>query len=436
VIDQHTLHSTSPEARRDEPDLLLTGASQVVTCSGPGPRRGKELGQPGIVENGAVLISRGRIVRVEETATLRAQTANRLRNGQIIEIRLSGRSVVPGFVDPHTHAVFVGNRAAEFELRVLGKSYLEILQAGGGILDTVSKVRTADLSTLVSETLPRLARMLALGTTTAEVKSGYGLSLESERRMLEAIRELSRKQPIELVPTFLGAHACPKDVDKDDYVTDVAERMLPEIASKGLARFVDVFCDAGAFDCGQTRKILEAARGLGFGLKLHSDEIASIGGTPLGIELGCTSIDHLERTVDVSVELLAKSPTVGVLLPGTGLVLGLGFAPARRLIEAGAAIALATDLNPGSCYTESMPLIQTLACVGMRLTPAEALVASTLNAAHAIGMSHEVGSLEPGKRADLLVLEAADYREIAYHFGTSPVKAVFKNGSLVHGRLD
>jgi imidazolonepropionase len=416
--------------------LLLFGATQVVTCAGPAPRRGSDLDRPGVVIDGAILIDGGLIERVGPTALLLEATRDLRARGEVREIPVHGRAVVPGFVDPHTHVVFAGHRAAEVEMRVRGKSYLEILEAGGGILDTVSQVRASSRDDLVRESLPRLARMLALGTTTAEVKSGYGLALEPELAMLEAVARLAVWQPIELIPTFLGAHACPRHVDRDAYVIEVADRMIPEVARRGLARFVDVFCDAGAFDCTQARRVLEAARRHGLGLKLHADEIRSIGATPLGVELGCTSLDHLEVIADGSVPLLAGSPTVGTLLPGTGFILGLGFAPARKLIEAGAAIALATDCNPGSCYTESMALIQTLACAGLRMTPGEALVASTLNAAHAIGLSDRVGSLEPGKQADLLVLEGSDYREIAYHFGTSPVRAVLKHGRLVHGRLD
>jgi imidazolonepropionase len=416
-------------------DLLITGASHVATCAGPGPRRGAALDDAGVREGVAIRTASGLIAAIGPEAELRAAAREDLAAGRLTELSVGGRAIVPGFVDAHTHAVFAGNRAREFEMRLRGRTYLEILEAGGGILDTVDRVRAAGHAGLLAESAPRLARMLALGTTTAEVKSGYGLSLESELTMLEVIRDLDRTGPLALVPTFLGAHACPRGADRDAYAREVAQVMMPRVASRGLARFVDVFCDAGAFDVAQARLILDSARAHGLGLKLHADEIKSIGATPLGVELGCTSLDHLEKTTPEDVRRLADSRTVAVLLPGTAFVLALGFPPARAMIEAGVAVALATDCNPGSCYTESMPLIQMLACCGMRMTPAEALVASTINGAAALGIADRCGSLEPGKQADLLVLESADFREIAYHFGPSPVRAVIRAGKLVHGEV-
>ena len=413
--------------------LLVTGASQIATCAGPGPRRGAALDDAGLRTGVALLAENGVIAAIGPEEELRRRAAPALAAGTLTVLDARGSAVVPGFVDAHTHAVFAGNRAREFDMRIRGKTYLEILEAGGGILDTVQHVRDAGLAGLLADSLPRLERMRALGTTTAEIKSGYGLSLEAELMMLEAIRAVSATGPVGVVPTFLGAHACPRGVDREHYVTEVADVMIPRVAQGGLARFVDVFCDAGAFDVRQARRILDAGRAHGLLLKLHADEIQSIGATPLGVELGCTSLDHLEKITEADVARLADSPTVAVLLPGTAFILGLGFPPARQLIERGAAIALATDCNPGSCYTESMPIIQTLACAGMRMTPAEALVASTLNAAAALGVSDRVGSLEVGKQADLVVLNASDFREIAYHFGSNPVRSVVRGGRIVAG---
>lgn len=413
--------------------LLISGAAQIATCAGPAPRRGAALDDAGVLTGDLALLAEdGVIVAIGPTAEVRPKAEAARAAGSLVELHAKGRALVPGFVDAHTHAVFAGNRAREFDMRIRGKTYLEILEAGGGILDTVGHVRGAGMLGLLTESRPRLERMRALGTTTAEIKSGYGLSTEAELMMLEAISRFATDGLLTVVPTFLGAHACPQGVDRDDYVREVADVMIPRVAAGNLASFVDVFCDAGAFDTKQARRILDAARAHGLKLKLHADEIQSIGATPLGVELGCTSLDHLEKITGDDVKRLADSDTVAVLLPGTAFVLQLGFPPARRMIDAGAAVALATDCNPGSCYTESLPLIQTLACCGMRMTPAEALVASTLNAAAALGIADRVGSLEVGKQADVLVLQGSDFREIAYHFGPSPVHTVIQKGRLVH----
>ncbi len=439
-------------------DLLIHHIGQLVTLAGPpGPRRGAAMRELGIVTHGAVAAVGGRICAVGKSDDLRAavQPATMLDAG--------GRAVVPGFVDPHTHLPWAGHRAAEFEMRIGGATYMQIMAAGGGIARTVADTRAASLATLVAETRDRLDRMLAHGTTTAEAKTGYGLNVPDELKQLDAIIELQRTHPVDLVPTFLGAHAAPPEYKgrPDAYVDLVVAEMLPAFwehcqktrhnnESGGLTElpthdsfnpsdsllypfFCDVFCEAGAFDRAQSRRILEAAKRLGFGLKIHVDEFAPLGGTPLAVELGAVSADHIVTTPLKHVTMLARSATIGVALPGTPFGLGQrDYSPARSLIDQGGALALATDLNPGTCWCESMQFVIALACRAMRLLPAEALTAATLNAAYAIGLAAQVGSLEPGKLADLLILDADDYRMLAYRFGTNLVRGVVKRGVLVH----
>ncbi|HEM62133.1 MAG TPA: imidazolonepropionase [Chloroflexi bacterium] len=417
------------------PDLVIHSAGQLLTIASPeGPRRGPVMGDLDLITNGAVAIEGDRIVLVGDTAEVLAQAGKRARL-----IDASGKVVLPGFVDPHTHVVFAGDRAAEFEMRLQGASYMEIMAAGGGIMNTVRATRQASPEEIVSRSRGRLDRMLAHGTTTAEAKTGYGLDTETELKLLEAIRSLDASHPLDLVPTFLGAHAVPAEYRgrAEEYTDLVVEKMLPALQaagylSRGSPVFCDVFCEEGALSLDQSRRILERAKALGMGLKIHADEFSSLGGTALAVELGAASADHLACTTDEEIRLLADSPTVGVLLPGTPFGLAEDhYAPARKMIDAGVAVALATDLNPGTCYCESMPLIMALACRQMKMTPAEAIVASTINAAHAISLGDEVGSLEAGKKADLLILDAPDYRHLAYRFGTNLVQTVIKAGRVV-----
>ena len=430
-------------------DLLIHSAAQLLTIASEGPKRGAAMGELGIIEDGAVAIRDGRIALVGRTEEVRAQVVAEQ------ELDASGKVVMPGFVDPHTHLVFAGDRAGEFEQRVKGATYLEIMAAGGGIMSTVRATRAASVEQLVGESRARLDRMLAHGTTTAEAKTGYGLDLENELKMLEAIRRLDAEHPVDLVPTFLGAHAVPEEYKRraDEYVDLVVEEMLPRVRDKGLGTrdkgletktalslvpcpsslFCDVFCDEEAFTLEQSRRVLEAAKALGFGLKIHADEFKPLGGTRLAVELGAISADHLVCTPDDEIELLAKSSTIAVALPGTPFGLGhREVTPARRIIHAGGALALATDLNPGTCWCESMPFIVALACRAMRMTPAEAVVAATLNAAHAVDRGRQVGSLEVGKQADLIVLGVPDYRHLAYRFGVNLMERVIKGGVLIN----
>jgi len=417
-------------------DLLVHSAAQVCTIppQAHGPQRGADLGELGLIPDGAVAIKAGRVVAVGKTADLRpgVQAAR--------EIDARGRVVCPGFVDPHTHLVWMGDRANEFEQRIAGATYMEIMAAGGGIMSTVRATRAASVAEMVAEMRPRLDRMLAHGATTVEVKTGYGLETATELRQLEAIVALDREHPVTLVPTFMGAHAIPAEYQgrADAYVALVIEEMLPAVAERsralGLERlpFCDVFCEEGVFDLEQTRQILTAARDLGFPLKIHVDEFKSLGGTRLAAELGATSAEHLVTTPPDEIAALGTSDTVAVSLPCTPFGLAHhDYTPAQAFLEAGAALALATDCNPGTAWNESVPFVLALACRYLRLTQAQALVAATLNAAFAVGLGDRVGSLTPGYQADLLVLDLPDYRHLGYRFGSNPVVVVVKAGEVV-----
>lgn len=414
-------------------DLLIHSAAQICVVPGAnGPQRGAHLGELGLIENGAIAVDKGMIVETGPTAVLQSGYAARQ------EIDAGGRCVIPGFVDPHTHLPWVGARAAEFEQRIAGASYMEIMAGGGGIMSTVRQVRQASVGDLVADNLPRLARMLAYGTTSAEAKTGYGLATDPELRQLDALLALRQRQPVELALTFLPAHAVPAEYNgrTDEYVNLVVNEMLPAGADwmqqHGVPLFCDVFCEEGVFDVAQSRRILETAVALGYRLKIHADEFAGLGGTRLAVELGAVSADHLVSTPDADIAALGAGETIAVGLPGTPFGLGHhDYTPAKKIIAAGGALALATDLNPGTCWCESMQMIIALACRYMGLTQAQALAAATLNAAHAIGRGAEVGSLEPGKQADILILETADYRHLGYRFGANLVKTVIKRGAIV-----
>ncbi len=424
-------------------DLLIHSSSQLLTLEG-GPQRGMELGRLGILADGAIAVRDRAIVAIGPSEVLRSSVQAE------DQINAAGRIVMPGFVDPHTHLVWAGDRAGEFELRIAGSSYLEILEAGGGILSTVRHTRAASAKDLVAQARPRTRRMLANGTTTAEVKTGYGLRLDAELRMLEATLQLDREGPMELVPTFLGAHAIPEEYQaqepegqdrSDDYIELVCSQMLPALAAwwdehapDQALPFVDVFCEVGAFSLAQSRRVLESARELGFPLKIHADEFEGLGGTGLAVELGAISADHLVHTPRGDIQALGESSTAAVALPCTPFGLGeQEYTPAQDILQAGGVLALATDLNPGTAWCESMQFAMALACRTMRLTPAQAIAAATINAAAAIGRQDRIGSLEAGKQADLLLLDIPDYRHLGYRFGTNLVRTVVKAGRVVHG---
>jgi imidazolonepropionase len=410
--------------------LIIRNAAQVVGVSRERElaKRGPAMRDVAILDDGALLVEDGRITWVGPTAALPPVPAD------AVVINATGKVVLPGFVDSHTHLIFAGARADEFEQRLQGRTYQEIAERGGGINATVRRVRAASKDELKALARPRLDRLLRFGVTTVEVKSGYGLTLADELKCLEAIAELNAEGPLELVPTFLGAHAVPPEWHgrRERYVTLLVDEMLPEVARSRLAEFCDVFCETGVFDVDESARILSRARDLGFRLKLHADELTPLGGAELAVRLGAVSADHLLHVTPAGVDALAASGTVATLLPGTAFFLGLPYAPARRLIDGGAAVALASDCNPGTCPTENLPLVGAMACTQMRMLPAEAVAALTLNAAAALGRSDRLGSLEVGKQADLVVWDVPDYRHLFYHFGVHHVEQVIKRGRVVH----
>ncbi len=412
-------------------ELLVHSASQLCTMSND-LQRGSTLGTLGVIEDGAVAIHHGKIVEVGATLSLRMEY-----EGQQ-QIDASGRAIVPGLVDPHTHLVWAGDRAAEFEMRIAGATYMDIMAAGGGINSTVKSVRAASVEQLVDETRQRLDRLLRFGTTTVEIKTGYGLDTATELKQLEAIYRLADTHPIGIVATFLGAHTVPPEYQgrTDAYVNLVIQEMIPAVADFARQRdkpmpFVDVFCEAGVFDVVQSRRILEGGLQQGMPLKIHADEFAGLGGTRLAVELGAASADHLVKTPAEDIRALGSGETIAVALPATPFGLGHHeFTPAKAILEAGGALALATDCNPGTAWCESMQFVMALACRYLRLTPAQALAAATINAAFAIGGGDSVGSIEEGKKADLLILDAPDYRHLAYRFGGNLVRTVIKAGRV------
>jgi len=414
-------------------DLIVEGAAELLTLAGASghPRRGPELRELGIIRNGALAARRGKIVWVGSTDERRA-AVRPIPFCKLVEAY--GKTVLPGLVDPHTHLVFAGSRENEFAMRIEGKTYMEIAAAGGGINATVAATRQASKADLAFAARRTLHRMLALGTTTVEAKSGYGLDLESEIKMLEVINELNQDDPMSVVPTFMGAHEIPPEfrIHPDGYVSLVIEQMIPAVAEKKLARFCDVFCETGVFSVEQTARIFEAARAADMELRVHADELTDLGGAAMAARLRARTADHLLYANDDGIRAMADAGVIAVLLPGTAYFLHMQrYARARDMIAAGVPIALATDFNPGSCMTESMPLILNLACTQMRMLPAEAIAAGTINAAWALGEQTGVGSLEVGKQADLLVLDAPNHEHLCYHFGVNLVDTVVKNGKVL-----
>ena len=413
-------------------ELLLTGCKQLVTMSGDAPRRGRALREIGVVENGAVLVHDGRVT----AAGPRVQVEKLAGARRAKKIDLGGRVVTPGLVDAHTHLVFAGSRAAEYEQRIAGATYEQIAKAGGGILSSVRTLREASDEALAATARTRLTRMAAHGTTTVEAKTGYGLDFENELRTLKLLKRLGREQAIEIVSTLLAAHVVPPEFrhagGADEYVDRIVRLILPAAALEGLAEYCDVFVEKGAFTVAQARRIMAAARALGLKPRLHAEQLARTGGARLAVEVEAASVDHLDFVTPADVRALARSEVACVLVPGCSFHLGLArYAPARKLIDAGAIVALATDCNPGTSPTLSLPMAMSLACTQMRLTPAEALAACTINAAYSLGRHARMGSIEPGKDADLAVFEVEDYREIPYYFGVNHCTKTFKRGRQI-----
>jgi imidazolonepropionase len=413
--------------------LLLTGLSQLLTLSGNKPRRGRALSDLELMRDGAVLVTDGLIA----AAGPRAKIEKHALAKKAEQIDAGGRVALPGFVDSHTHLIHAASRAEEYELKIQGASYEEIARKGGGILNSVKKLRTATKGALKARAATALSEFASYGTTTIEAKSGYGLDVASELKILGLHKELGAEQPLEIVSTFLGAHVVPLEYrgsgkGSEAYISMLIERLLPEIVVGDLAEYCDVFCDRGAFTLAESRRLLEAAKGHGMGTRLHAEQLSRTGATQLAVKLGSASCDHLEKINDSDARALAKSNTVATLLPGCDFHLGLKeYAPARKLIDAGVIVALATDYNPGTSPTLSMPMILSLACDQLRMTPAEAIAAATFNAAYALGREKTIGSLETGKQADIAVFEVEDYREIPYYFGMNRCWMTMKRGEIV-----
>jgi imidazolonepropionase len=416
-------------------NLLITGASQLLTLRGTNaPRSGKSLSNLAIIKDGAILISKGKIAKVGTRAQVESTAV--ARDAEKIDI--GGRVALPGFVDSHTHLIHAASRAEEYELKIQGASYEEIARNGGGILNSVKKLRAATAQILKTRALAALQEFASYGTTTIEAKSGYGLDVASELKTLVLHRELSAEQPLEIISTFLGAHVVPAEYRSlpngtEKYIRILIDKLLPEVVIKNLAEFCDVFCDRGAFTREQSRQILTEAKSHGLTPRLHAEQLSHTGATQLAVKLGAASCDHLEQITASDIRALSKSKTVATLLPGCDFHLGWKqYAPARRLIDAGAIVALATDYNPGTSPTVSMPMILSLACSQLRMTPAEAVAAATINAAFALRREKHIGSLETGKQADLAVFEVEDYREIPYYFGMNRCWMTIKRGEIIY----
>ncbi|MDH5636849.1 MAG: imidazolonepropionase [Candidatus Bathyarchaeota archaeon] len=409
--------------------MLIENADESVTLQGGSqkPLLGEQMKNLGIINNSSIAINEGKIVAVGKTREIKAKFEAKET------VDAEGKVVMPGFVDPHTHLVFAGSRAEEFEMRIQGSTYMEILERGGGILKTVRETREASRDELLESSRKTLDTMLEHGTTTMEAKSGYGLTRTNEVKCLEVMKVLNEKHPVDIVPTFLGAHAIPPEYKNNagQYVGLIINEMIPEVASRRLAEFCDVFCEKGVFDLRQSGEILLRGKEQGLTPKLHADEMTRLGGAELAAEVGAISASHLLFASDNGLRAMAKQGVMAILLPGASFSLMTGrYADARKMISWGVGVALGTDYNP-SCWIESQQIVIALACHQMRLTPSEAITAATINAAHAINRAHTVGSLEAGKKADIAILDVPNHRFLGYRFGTNLIDKVIKDGKLV-----
>jgi imidazolonepropionase len=415
------------------PDWLITGASQILTLRGPVPRRGKALADLGILKDGAILTHEDRIVAIGPRKKIEKHPKARRAE----KLHMNGRVVLPGFVDSHTHLIFPESRATEYEMRIAGATYEEIAHSGGGIRNSVKKLRKAPHEDLKKRALKNLKDFAAHGTTTIEAKSGYGLDWASEQKILTLLAELHQEQPLDIHSTFLGAHVVPNEYKKrpEAYVDLVAKKWIPSVALAGLAEFCDVFCDRGAFTVAQSRKILEAGKAAGLVPRIHAEQLINTGAARLAVEVQAASAGHLEKLTKRDIRTLAASNVTCTMLPGCCFHLGLAhYGPARELIDAGAIIGLATDFNPGTSPTLSMPVILSLACNQLRMSPAEAIAATTINPAYSLRVHDRIGSLEVGKYADFAAFDVTDYREIPYYFGVNLCSLTMKRGAIIHAK--
>ena len=401
-------------------DILIKNANELITLKGPNkPRTKKEMSNLSIIKKGSIAIKNGIIVETGKNLKYKAKKV----------IAAAGKTVMPGFIDPHTHLVFAGSREFELDMKLKGLSYMDILKKGGGIFYTVNETRKASKESLLQQSKKRLDTMLSYGTTTCEAKSGYGLETSTELKILEIQKKLNETHSMDIVSTFLGAHAVPKEHSVDDYVNIVIDEMLPKV--KGLAKYCDVFCEKGVFTVSQSRKILDAGKTHELTPKIHADEIVDTGGAVLAAEIGAISADHLLMSNDKGLKQMAKKGVIGAMLPGTPFSLMMkDYAPARKIIDWGVPVALATDLNP-NCWVENMQIIIQLACLNMKMTPAEAISASTFNAACSLDLQNNIGSLEKGKQADIIILDCPNHQFIPYHFGINLVETVIKKGQII-----
>ncbi|MDP2968624.1 MAG: imidazolonepropionase [Deltaproteobacteria bacterium] len=411
-----------------EIDLIIKNAKELLTLSSSF----KDESRLGIIQNGTVAVKEGRIFWIGKTDELPGDFGLG-PEGQVIDAR--GKVVMPGLIDSHTHLIFAGSRENEFEQRIEGHTYLEIAERGGGILSTVEATRKASFDELLSSGKRRLDRLLSKGVTTIEAKSGYGLSLEGELKILRVMKALQEDHPVDIVPTFLGAHTIPKEFknERRRYMDLLTQEMIPEVAREGLAEFCDVFCEEKAFHLEESREILETGKRYGLKPKIHADQLSPGGGAELAAEVGAYSADHLEYVSQKGIERMAEKGVIAVLLPGVSFFLSMKkYPPAREMIEKGVVVSLSTDLNPGSSMTESLPLMMTMGCLFFRMTPKEVIQATTLHAARSMGQEKEIGNLDTGKKADLILLDIPNYRYLPYHFGVDHVELVIKDGKIVY----
>ncbi len=412
-------------------NIIIKNIKELVTCSGFKAKKGREMQELNILNGYSLLIEDGIIKDIKSS-----WKDLEIGKGEYEIIDGEEFSILPGFVDSHTHFIFAGYREEEFYERFKGTPYMEIMNRGGGIANTVDKTRGAAKETLLNLGRERIKEMLSMGITTVEGKSGYGLDLDSELLQLQVMKELQEEGKIDIAATFLGAHAFPKDFHgtKLDYIKYIIKEVLPLVREKGLAEFCDVFCEKNVFEIEESRYLLEAAKSMGFKLKLHADEIASLGGTELGCELGAVSCDHLLQASDHGIKALASSKTIATLLPCTAFSLKESYARGRRMIDEGCAVALASDLNPGSCFTQSIPFLIALACYNMNFTLEEAITALTINGAAALGRENKIGSIDIGKQADLVILKYPSYKFLLYNVATNIVDRVIKKGKVIYQR--
>ena len=412
--------------------LIIKNASELITCKGKAPKHGKDMSDIGLIKNGCIVIEDGIIVDVG--------TSNKLKNYNEKEYQIidaANKAVMPGFIDSHTHLIFGGYRADEFSWRLKGDSYMSIMERGGGITSSVRATRNTSLEEFIALGIKRLDKILAMGVTTVEGKSGYGLDSETEIRQLKAMKQLNEMHPVDIVPTFLGPHSVLPEYKgkEDEFIQFMIDDVLPKVKKENLAEFADIFCEKNVFTIEQSRKFLRAAKNAGLKLKIHADEMYQLGGAELAVELGCTSADHLLQASDEGIRQLSESNTVATLLPGTAFCLKEEYARARHMIDSGCAVSLATDFNPGSCFTNSIPLIIALAALHMNMTIEEIITSLTINAAAAVGKSDTTGSIEKGKKADIIILEYPSIHFLPYHAAVNIVETVIKNGKIVRGLI-